>query len=193
MCLNFVLYADVFFGQKSEDLLQKMMSYKKKGLTGHELSELPEIDQGCTSKLRLKSEFRRSELKRVLEQKKNPFRCSHYKCGRKFKSEYLLLSHKFCEHPQSNDTFTCEFDSCNTTFFDKQSFKDHQKKFHKSGSLKCIECNKCFHKKSILDEHVIKVHDKPIEKKFACPDCNIKFYTRCHMRLHSRSHNKKVQ
>lgn len=176
-----------------------MMSYKKTGTNGNDSTQddYQQESSSCTQLLRLKPEFRRSELKKVLEQKKNPFRCRHFKCGRKFKTENSLRSHSILEHRPADVTeeeqYVCEFDLCNLLFFDKRSFKNHQKKFHEHGRMKCIECDKCFRKKSSLEEHVITAHDKPIEKKFACTACDKKFYNRTDLRQHSKSHNKIVK
>lgn len=169
----------------------------QKNLIVKQTSEELMIMSSYKPPLKLREEYKKKESDKLIDRRKNPYRCSYGKCERIFKTKHALRSHTVLGHrpaePSTDRRFVCEFESCNSTYKDKYSLSKHQRWSHQNEKMNCIECDKSFANKSSLDEHVASAHDKPLEKKFACTSCDKKFYSRTYLRFHAKSHNKKVQ
>jgi len=85
--------------------------------------------------------------------------------------------------------FQC--DECGKSFAFSHGLKRH-KQFHvkAAGKFKCSECAKCFVLKPDLKKHIDCVHS--IDKRFCCQVCGKRFGRSDHLKIHSKTHEKKV-
>lgn len=105
-------------------------------------------------------------------------------CNEYFPSEKELLKHKAEELSNviyAKSAYSCE--ECPKKFRFQKSFKEHLVNEHSklASSVACDKCTVRCPNKKILEEHILKFHDRDI---YLCPHCNKEFVRRSHVLRH---------
>lgn len=141
------------------------------------------------------------------QSEERPFKCNI--CPWRFKSKSVLKSHLAYIHSGNfwnlivqkpsvscfrnfadDRPFKCNFPSCGRRYKVSPALKDHQRSVHIEERKEC--CRKCPKKFKLihqLKEHILRVHEKPKERKFVCVLCQKKFFNNLDLKVHhKRSH-----
>lgn len=91
-----------------------------------------------------------------------------------------------------SDSRPCKCKTCGKSFKLQNALRDHERSVHiEERPNACSYCDKGFKLVHHLKEHILRMHEKPKERKFACTLCEKKFFNHHDLNVHEkRSHGK---
>ncbi|XP_055377683.1 zinc finger protein 519-like [Condylostylus longicornis] len=115
-----------------------------------------------------------------------PFKCD--KCDKSFSIKASLKAH--IQRHINPENFKC--DKCGKNFLIKKCYEEHVQR-HESGEklFKCPYCPKTFKLLSTLTHHCT-FHNKTLDKKYHCSECNTNFRRSDHLKEHINGVHLKI-
>lgn len=130
------------------------------------------------------------DLKRQFEIQSNekPFRCKFPECGKRFRKEANLASHKQ-KHMGKYPLHHCEFPGCEKSFAQKSSLTSHKQVHAAEKPYRCRfpKCEKSFGKKYSLTNHS-RIHTGETPFRCDAPQCGKAFSQRKSLTAHKKIH-----
>ena len=103
-------------------------------------------------------------------------------CGKKMKNKSTLNTHL-----KTHEMVQCDF--CRK-LYSKVNIKTHLKIHKNRESIKCEICEKDFINKDTLKNHIKRWHESTNREKFKCNNCTKEFVTKTGLRIHMETHDQ---